>query len=230
MSRKPPPPPKPRPPKKAPLVILTRASSVDISAGTSRERAKFSGLILYAQTPGISVREVWERGTIDVHDASAERICDVITFQVFAKWAREGKWLDHRKDLWKGVQARVLKSLAGRAVRNELRELDALNTLEGDLLEKMKDAKVRTFEGGVRAALALDDLRSGKRERITKTLAELREEGPGIAGGDGGVIDVAVIPALPPGLAKDDLNDDDIHAAARAIAVRRVDDGSEADE
>jgi len=236
MNRKPPPPPPPKAkattPEPSPLIVLNSTSSVDMTAATLLERAKFSGLILYAQTPGISVREVWERGTVDVHDATAERIKDVVSYPTFAKWSRDGSWLDHRKDLWKGVQERVLKSLAGRAVRHELRELDALDGLEATLLSKMTDANVRTFEGGVRAVLALDARRSDKRERVSETLASLREDGEVLVEGASGgptVIDAEAIPALPPALAKDDLNEDDILAAARAIALRRV-DGSEDDE
>lgn len=112
---------------------------------------------------------------------SFQKIADIlkqekikVTRRTLIKWQKQFGWKIRKDNIQKDARKKIDESLS-----NELAELDAqLSDLQGDLLDELKDVRVRTKEGGVAALRQLHDLR--KNLRGEKAIEENIDEVIGI--------------------------------------------------
>ncbi len=124
--------------------------------------------------------------SIDVKEKAFQLFCQGYSFQKVAnilaedgirvtrrtliKWEKQYGWKVRRKEVLKDARKKIDESLS-----NELSELDSrLSELQGDLLDELKDVRVRTKEGGVAALKQLMELR--KKLRGEKAIEENIDE------------------------------------------------------
>ena len=195
---------------------------------TSREqmsRAVFRGFLRYIQRPGVSVRQVWEDERID-DDETSPYIRDVMSWTGFQKSSINAKWRIRREKHWQEVKRKVMAHAETEAVKSEIAEIGALESVRGVVLDRIignpaagiAAAIPKSLEGAVGAFVQLDKRISQKREIVVEQTA-----GAAAKHGTHGTAQVAGgnIPTL---ITVDDnpLTDAEIEHMSRALATARA--------
>lgn len=214
--RKPPPPP--------PKVAPTPSTEIDLTGSHTAQQVIFSAMMVYIDTPGLGLRELWQTRRINPEDDASAYFQDLVSWYALERAAIKGKWSKRREAHWREVERRVLNALQTTHVERELEELKQLEGVESVLLGHITGvtdehgnivihpARPKSLEGTVGALVNLAKYRDGKRERINDDIAE-RASAPAEA--DGRVITVEAT-------VEDNLSEADIEAMALALAEKRA--------
>lgn len=151
--------------------------------------ALLRGFMRYIQRPGTSVRTIWESERI-TDDEDSPYIRDVISLDVFAKYAANQHWRERRDEHWREVRQRVEDHVKAEHVRREIAEVEVLMGVQNALMPHITgtaptgQAKPKSLEGAVEAFIKLDRRISEKRQYAVEEVSRG-------ASGDGQSVTVA---------------------------------------
>lgn len=211
---------RPRSPVEGDVWRPDKDAEVDFTAVDPRQRAKLVGMLAYVRAGSLSLHDVWQQTPLDSLKPDGLCICDVVHFRQFRGWAHTGRWTAERDKLWADIEQRALKAVAGQAVKQELAEVHGLEQLRVEAEVQLRLAEPKSFEGMLRAMLALDQRISDKRSAIAESVAKK------VASGERAVTpspEGAAASASTAGpLYEDGLSEADVVAMAKAVLAQRV--------
>ena len=195
----------------------TKDAEIDLRAVDPRRRAKLVGMLAYVRAGGLSVRQVWQQTPLDSLEPDGLLLCDVVDYEQFHGWSKYGRWRDERDKLWGEIEQRALRAVAGQAVQQEIAEVQKLEDLRKQAEVQLGLAEPKSFEGMVRALLAVDRRISEKRGAIADSVAAKVTSGErAVEFAEPGAGAVGVVPY------DDQLTEKDIVAMAKAVVAHRV--------
>ncbi len=205
------------------LEATQRLHDIELSDRAVAQQAAFYGLLIYLRHPGMSLKDVYDRGRMSDED-DAPLIKEVCCYNTFTALSRQGDWVKKRDEHWAAVEARVLDAAQDEAVKAELRDIETLTAVEEVVLNHVhgvvgpngvmviEAVKPKSLEGLVKSLTELSKLRSSKRDRTMVALTE--------AARDEGVVDIPGSAALPE--IEDNLTDAEIETLAVDLATKRA--------
>lgn len=221
MARRPPP-----PPTKA-VLSRSRVHEIDLKGKLTHQEILFHAMLIYIQTPGLSVREMWRTRRIGETE-EAPLFSEVIAYKTLEEAATRGKWRERREQHWVEIEERVINALQDKTVQAEVRELTKLQTIESTLLNyiegvtdesgrRVVDAvKPRSLEGAVSAFLAISKYRDAKRDSVTQRMAESSGTIPAETADSA----AAALPGGP--IPDDELSDEEFDLFVRGVLKKRA--------
>lgn len=220
-----PPPPPPAPPAPdAPPADAERLHGTNTwvkwDKPAQAQAAIIAAIGIYMNTPGISVRRIWEAYLLDESDPESPAIRDMIGMSTLQRAAALGKWKRRREKLWQDAGVRVMEAFQSQIVQRTVHELGRLEEASDVIFQKLvgPDApKVKSFEGALGAFLAVDKRMSEKRNEVAQvaTAAAMNAQASLVDGEEGPIVpDFANPPVL-----EDGLSDAQILNMAKAAAA-----------
>lgn len=142
-------------------------------------KAMFQAELLYMQSPGVSLKEVWEIGVLDPGNPEGPKIREHVAFVTLMHRAKEESWPSRRKAFWIKIRDRVLAEAETSLVQEELRELvrfrdvrdRILDVIFGDADGLETPIPGRSLEGLAAVLVKVDERIQTKRERTAGLMA-----------------------------------------------------------
>lgn len=206
------------------VVKAGSATTIDLSGAVTTQQAVFKAMLIYLDTPGLALRELWRTRRLG-DDDTAPFFRDVINWHALERAALKQRWAKRRQEHWAIVERRVLAALQTTHVERELKELAQLEAVESVVLShihgvtdehgkvKVAAAKPKSLEGAVGAIVNLGKYRDAKRARVEADIAS-RATQPEDDPMTGAPITVATV--------EDELSEEEIEAMAQIVASRRA--------
>lgn len=205
--------------------LSTKAEMEVTSDAPTFAQVAFKAMLVYIDTPGLSLRRLWETKRLDPDDDESPLFRDAIGWHNLAKYAKNQRWASRREEHWEAVERRVLEEMRSHRVQQELDELGTLEAVENAMLDFVQGVtdedgnsviervKARSLEGLVNSLVKLSQYRDTKREKLQDRVAEaskvsLTEDEHQAMRGEPAVVD--------------ELTDEELEAMARTVALRRA--------
>lgn len=213
-------------PPAPPAKKLNGSTELDLTNASTPQQVGFKAMMIYMDTPGLSLRELWRTRRMG-DDDTAPYFRECISWYTLERLSINGRWAKRRDEHWRAVEKRVLTALQTSAVERELDELKAMEGVESVLMQhihgvtdehgnvQVAAVKPKTLEGAVGALVKLGQYRDKKRERVQEDIASravMQDDD-----GESATVTVNNAPEIV-----DAMNEDEIEAMAIALARKRA--------
>lgn len=129
-------------------------------------------------------------------------------------WSTADRWADRRKVYIRSISDDVEKKMARAQVSARLVQLEGLQELHGEALNKLRVAEPKSYEGVLQAIVSLSKQIEALRATILSEVQSSvvpKEQAEAVQDEDG----------VPSGMELDELTDDEAHEAAMAVLAQR---------
>jgi hypothetical protein len=182
----------------APIVVDVEKINVDVPTRNSQrvsDRLRYEARCIYVCHPdGVTVEEL-----------SKDPRFKSVAYETMQSWCKQDGWVEERKRALEGfsdkLKSQLQKALYNRIAQVRIEQLETVQKLKNDLVDKSINAEVKSAEGAAKVAIDL------MKHELELSVTIGRELLPNASG-----------PAIEP---RNDLSEDEVLEAARVVLRNR---------